>query len=352
MVKNLDYFKWSISGILNSKELLTISLREDNLRIVCKHYTRFDNLKILLFNGCWSPNIGNAFVNIGIEHIIKNTIPECEIYYSADVSNSWFFSIADDKGEYTNNAFNISKYIDVDLVVWGGMMLTKECIDSAGDIFLSFSKRNIPIIFVGAGADKYDHEEQEYVSDFFKEIELIGIITRDDDTYNMYAKYAFLKDKISKGIDAAFFIAESNVPKLNIPKYDIECFDRISHPFIDHEDNSVIYTHHDCYGKLPEIYINKGNTLISELPYDYLALYKNVHCTYAERVHACIASLAFGNYAQLFSKTPRASLFNKIICGEWKNLLEKPLKVDQNKLIHEKKNMLYNFKSMYKLLAE
>lgn len=82
-------------------------------------------MKVLILNGCWTPNIGNAFVNLGTEQIVKKVFGECEILYSADVANKWFFDLVTDDRSVMKNSFNISKYIDVDLVVWGGDDINK-----------------------------------------------------------------------------------------------------------------------------------------------------------------------------------------------------------------------------------
>lgn len=205
-------------------------------------------MKILIYNGCWSPNIGNAFVNLGIERIIRRAFPDATIYFSEDVSSRWLFYSYTADGAYKNNSFNISNYLDVDLVVWGGMILTREFVDSAGDILLHFSKNKVPVMLLGAGADRYDDEETDYVAKYLEKFELLSIITRDDDTYNMFSKYSFLEWKLAKGIDAAFFLSELDVPELQGLCYDVECFDRIITPYIDHKGTQVIYTHHNFDG--------------------------------------------------------------------------------------------------------
>lgn len=304
-------------------------------------------MKILILNGCWSPNIGNAFVNLGTKQIIRRAFEKCEIIYSADVANKWFFGLCGEGEQYSNNSFNISKYMDVDLVVWGGMILTEYNFKLAQSIFLEFSSREIPILFLGAGADEYSNAEAEYVANCLQKLKYVGIITRDTNTYEMFSKYKWLKPKIKQGIDSAFFVDGCDIPQLNIEKYDVECFDRIVSPYIDHKGKKIIYTHHDCFGKLPTRYINQKDTVISELPYDYLTIYKNVDVTYAERVHACIATLAFGNKAMLYSQTIRAKLFDRVLDNGTAKIQQEPVSVDKNKLNTEKEYMIKNVKTFY-----
>lgn len=309
-------------------------------------------MKVLILNGCWSPNIGNAFVNLGTEQIIRKAFGKCEIIYSADVANKWFFGLCGEEGQYSNNSFNISKYIaDIDLVVWGGMILTEYNFKLAQEIFMEFDNREIPILFLGAGADEYSDVEAEYVANCLQKLKYVGIITRDTNTYEMFSKYEGLKQKIQEGIDAAFFVDYCDIPRLNIEKYDVECFDRIVTPYIDHKGKRILYTHHDCFGKLPTRYINQKDTIISELPYDYLTIYKNVDVTYAERVHACIATLAFGNKAMLYSQTIRAKLFDKVLDNGTAKIQKSPVSADKIKLNTEKERMIKNVNKFYNTFA-
>jgi Predicted Fe-S oxidoreductases len=307
-------------------------------------------MKILLFNGCWTPNIGNAFVNIGMEMLLKKAFPDCEIYYSADTNNKWMFSASINDNRYVGNSLNISSYMQVDLAVWGGMMLTKEFIDTAGDVFQSLTQRGIPIMLLGAGCDKYDKEEATLVSEYLKGLNIAGIITRDNDTFDLFCNYNFLKDKLVKGIDCGFFLSEYHALKLDIEPFDVECFDRIPAPYIEHSGKKVIFTHHECFGKLPVMFINKPDTLVSELPYDYISLYANVDTVYAERVHACIAALAFGKKAMLFSDTNRASLFSCVLPDGCTitELKSRPVDLDINKLHLKEQQMIDSIIELWK----
>lgn len=303
-------------------------------------------MKVLIWNGCWTPNIGNAFVNLGIEQIVRQAFPGCEVVYSADIANKWFFEVSSGCVEIAENSFCISAYLDADLAVWGGMMLTKP-IQLAMKAFLALSEREIPILFLGAGADEYTREEADCVAGCLKQLKYVAVITRDDATYELYSKYDFLKWRFARGIDAAFFTADMEVPELSIGSYDVECFDRIVAPSIAHQGKRVIYAHHDCYGNMPVRYTTQKHTLVSELPYDYLALYKNVDTTYAERVHACIASLAFGNRAKLYTDTKRAALFDKVLSHGTRRIKKEAVRADQELLSLEKQHMVENTKTFY-----
>ena len=305
-------------------------------------------MNVLILNGCWAPNIGNAFVNLGLEGIIKKLYPRANVIYSAELNNSWYFSLT--TPEMVKNNFPITNYYpDIDLAIWGGMMLTKEFIDSGGKTFENLSANNVPILLIGAGGDKYDEEEKTAVLEFFKGLKNYSIITRDELTYNLY-KDTELFDKLDRGIDCAFFLPEIvKPPEMNYGEFDVECFDRIEVPEIDHEERKIVITHHEAYGKLPLGYINQPNTLLSELPYDYINLYANANSVFTERVHACIVALAYGNKAILYSKTPRKSLFKEVF-GYDVDMQEKLQSLDMKKFREKKRTVLKTVKKKIKEL--
>ena len=77
----------------------------------------------------------------------------------------------------------------------------------------------------------------------------------------------------------------------------------------------------------------RHNVICSDFPYDYLCLYKNVRETYTDRVHACIPTLAFGNKAQIFSDSPRISLFENVNI-DIQELKGHPMSIDLEALRH------------------
>ena len=62
----------------------------------------------------------------------------------------------------------------------------------------------------------------------------------------------------------------------------------------------------------------------------------NTKETHTDRVHACIPTLSLGNYAQLYSDSPRIALFENAGL-DIDELKSKPTKIDQEKL-----NLLQN----------
>jgi hypothetical protein len=278
------------------------------------------NLNVALYTGSWPQNIGNAFFDLGLEAIIKLALPSANIFYTGGAVH-WMFNYSQNikklpfisnRKKQSENSVEIAQFAEVDIVVVPGMCIAKEFVDNNGKTFLELAKRKIPVVFVGAGALEYTDNEALYYAKFLNKFYKYAIITRDSDTFNILNKNGI--KNIWEGIDCAWFLPEKyTCPKLSIPKFNIMNFDSTEEPTdINHKNCLVLRTHHDCWGPLPKRYTDKENTLISDVPFDYLTLYANVNETYSDRVHACIATLTYGNKARLFSKTQRRSLFKKL----------------------------------------
>ena len=284
------------------------------------------NVKIGLYIGSWPQNIGNAFFDLGAKAILQQAIPEATFYPMGGAVH-WMFMASNKhhngriknrandvfkiKPQYPDNSLEIGQFAEVDLIVFAGMSMCREFVENNGRTFIEASKRGVATLGLGAGGALYNEDEANVFSEFLGNLNRSAIITRDDDTFDLFS--GRIKNMWS-GIDCAFFLPDYYTPpRLALPSYDVENFDYVDeHPKIDHGGRKVIYTHHDLWGPLPQRYIRKPDTLVSDVPEDYLTLYSQVTETYADRVHACVASLAYGNRAKLYSETPRKSLFYKV----------------------------------------
>ncbi|GAB4330444.1 MAG: hypothetical protein Kow0069_38060 [Promethearchaeota archaeon] len=167
-----------------------------------------------------------------------------------------------------------------------------------------------------------------------KKFPLYGLISRDSYTH---MKYSDLSKFSYDGLDSATFISNSFEPSpIELPPFDIETFDSISPRRVNHGDRLVIRTHHSCWPlNLKDRYFLKPNTLISDLPGDYLSLLARVHTIFSDRIHACIPALAFGNKAQLFLKErdKRLLLFQRMGVPD---IYKRPVRADTSWLEGEK----------------
>lgn len=313
-------------------------------------------IEILHNGGGWITNIGNAFLDIGSMQSLRDACPDATIYLTS-VLNRWVSYHVNigvwgriiKKPVSLTNVFNLQDYAKVDYVVQSGAFLSKHWFDLHGQVILDLTKKGCKLIINGGGmADSsYSEEEIEKTRAYLKRIKPYIFISRDKESFESFkdlAEYPY------NGIDCAFFVSEGYKPlQLDLHPYVILNFDNGPEPPLEElkieEDKYIIRTHHSFwhnfafrdYLKMKEKYYETENTMISELPYDYLNLYANTNVTYSDRVHACVGTLAYGNPARLFSRTPRSHLFERVGASK---ITEKVIKLNMNKIEKEKQKQI------------
>lgn len=282
-------------------------------------------MNIGLYVGSWPQNIGNAFFDLGSEAIVRRAIVDSKCYYTGGAVH-WTFSESRSqrfgklasklvrkfgRNSSPTNSMEIAQFVETDILVFAGMSLCEEFIHNNGITIRAAAARGIPILGLGVGASTYSARESRAVTEFLNHIPRAAFITRDEDTFRMLTG---VSHPVLSGIDCAFFLPEAfEPPKLDLAEFDVETFDeRGQTPKVEHGGRLVIRTHHDLWGPLPRRYMKHANTLVSDVPQDYLTIYSQAHTTFSDRVHACVATLAYGGRAQLFSNTPRRALFDQV----------------------------------------
>jgi hypothetical protein len=317
----------------------------------------YSTIKILYYGACWPTNIGNAFIDYGSIYTIKTAAPEAKVFFASELPR-WLYKI---HREDMDKSIDLAEQMDIDFVVISGMTLCDELIETEGPILTRLSKRGVRIVFNGCGGATYKKKEVDNFTRFLENIKLSGFISRDEVSYNNY------KDCCSRswnGIDCAFFLSEAFSPASLIIKDYVVCnFDAMEEPKIGNT-KKIIRTHHSCFQNFPNtitnmetiltigtrkpfmkivkhnannIYFKHKDTLMSDIPDDYLNLYANAYAVYSDRVHACIGALSFDNLARLYSTSPRARLFERVGLGK---IREKLVKSDRNKLNIEKEKQI------------
>lgn len=299
-------------------------------------------MKIGFYAGSWPQNIGNAFFDLGAEATLKAAFPDAEFYRTGGAVH-WMFnnSAKTQKNRYirkltdtftrvkpNGNSIEIAEIAELDLLVFAGMSVCSEFAFNNGKSLLAASKNGTAILGLGVGASKYTDEDVRPFSELFTRIGKYVLITRDDDSYRLINSFGM---QGHKGIDSAFFLPDYyKAPHVRLGSFDVVTFDSGKCPkYVLESAVNPIFTHHDLWGPLPRKYITKPKSLVSDVPEDYLTLYANCRVTYSDRVHACIASLAYGNQARLYSDTPRKSLFEKLGLS---NICNDKVSVDSEKL--------------------
>jgi hypothetical protein len=239
------------------------------------------------------------------------------------------------------NSLEIASLGRFDLLIFAGMSMTTEFVRNNGRTILDANRNGASILGLGTGAASYSEKETLTFSKFFNSLENSAIITRDSDTYKNFSSFI---PNIYPGIDSAFFLPDYFTPaELSIKNFDVFVFDNMKKPKELVDTETTIYTHHNMWGPLPRKYTRTPNTLVSDVPEDYLNIYANCNSVYSDRVHACVASLAYGNAAKLFTKSPRKALFREVGAEE---IGEKLITLDQRKLQQIKYAHLQNVQTV------
>lgn len=333
--------------------------------------------KITQYCTYWPTNIGNAFIDLGSIQSLKAAALDSSIYsvsgFPRILFEDRFRSISNKilemairspltkfskllgpyittrvereilkKGTYTKknksleNCFNLGRFMKSDFAIFSGVILDDFFIKLFNSTIFDLKKKNVKIIFNSAGGSAYSKNEVSIVRKFLKKIRPYGLISRDETAFKNYQDLA---EHSYDGIDCAFFINDYfTPPKLELPEYVILNFDKQPEPKLNISNKLIIRTHHrtsSCMStrKIPRSHFTKPNTLISDLPDDYLVLYSNTAATFSDRVHACVATLSFGQPARLFFRTKRALLFNKVGVNTIDNRLTYPstVKIEKEK---------------------
>ncbi|MEE2729672.1 MAG: polysaccharide pyruvyl transferase family protein [Pseudomonadota bacterium] len=336
--------------------------------------------KAAVVSGFWAQNIGNAFFNIGGKWILEQVFGENQVQFFQDAPAYRTF-YPKHKGNPVKWA-NLIKDLDVEYLVLQGPMLTTTVSQIWAETLLEHRKRGVKLILLGCGLFKYTKEEISSARSFVETFKPSLVSTRDSVTYRS------IKDLVPvmyDGIDSAFFAPRTFKPLSFIGQpYYVFNFDRYPEPTIKIEatdnPNDASFMHDDMAWhlqtpKLQSILSHKGkihaylghlldfrklpielglrriirtehrymphmthkiyqhpNSVVSDEAFTYLSIYANSTLTLADRVHACVATLAYGNPAMLFTPSKRQSLFDRLGLESIRN---KPTQLDPTYLKEE-----------------
>jgi hypothetical protein len=332
---------------------------------------------VAYIGGFLTTNIGNAFYDEGILYALKSNLPNYQIYYIADQPENYWLQTNKEK----RNKFNYLDKINVDYIVIAGPLFTKRFPDMWLDTLKKLQSKGTKIVFLSAGFTLYDNEEIQLTKNLLETIQPHAISTRDRHTFNIVKNHT---QNCHDGICFAFYISDYFKPySFSNNPYVILTFDNMPEPHFNTIDNTATtktntflfknkkweYTY-SSFNVLDKILIrfhiysgftnesfgtheiirptnslvkrnifNKEKTFASDVFTDYLNLISHSACIFSDRVHTCVAGLALGKPAMLFSNTPRAKLLDRVGAKEIKT---KPVTLDSS-LISEEKIRLSNF---------
>jgi len=297
---------------------------------------------VLYYGGGWPNNIGNAFIDLGANYLLRQIFPLGTIGFASEAPRWFFEKWCKGRGQHGTrspsahlskrffpwfngykgqpklhssladpaNALDIGAVACADIIVIAGMAMCQEFVEINGPSIRAQVQSGTPLLLLGTGGLTYDDRERIVFSDFMREMKPVVFVSRDRVAYEAYADLAqYSKD----GVDCGFFVANKFLPfPLKLPPYIVFCFDMSDEPHMDAGDKVVIRAHHDCWDQVPDWQLVKPQTLISDLPTDYLSLYANADEVHSDRVHACVAALSYGRRARFYGNTPRANLFHSV----------------------------------------
>lgn len=347
-------------------------------------------MKVAYSTGFWSTNIGNGFFSLGVEYVLKKLLGAENVTLVSDLQT---YTNAYGKRYYIHsNQLEFYTSLDVDYIVLAGPVLSKYFIPLWKDILLALQKRGIGYMLLSAGVMKLNATEEAKLVAFLKECPPYVLTSRDSSVYKRFSEYA---THSYDGICFSFFAPDYYSPcsMSSVEPYIALNFDKINEPMIWLDKNSslkpdqefelfnnhfkvkhakatkiamktdrftdaliyatsflpapkrpdnleefrIIRTDHRFHPHFRRKIYRYNNSFCADLPFSYINIYANAACTFSDRIHACAVTLAFGNYAMLFSKTDRLGLLDRVGA---ESIRKEPIKIDLNLLSKEKKALL------------
>ena len=315
------------------------------------HSPHSSPLRILYYGGAWPTNIGNAFIDYGALGLLRLAAPDAHVAFASEAPR-WFFRHLQEPtsrlsrllrwcltcrvrrirvrrgvrqtqsgvggpghrrrgadGKDMGRALDVAAVSACDVVVFAGMAMCREFVQVNGPPLLALARRGVRVLLLGTGAQAYTEEESDEFGRFLTQLRPVGFVSRDDRSYDQFASFV---PNAMRCIDCGFFVPETYKPlAVTIPPFIVATFDSVPEPSLEMRGRRLVRCHHSCWGPVPRAHL-KGDTLISDIPEDYLTLYASAEEVHSDRVHACVAALAYGRAARLYNATPRGSLFEAV----------------------------------------
>jgi polysaccharide pyruvyl transferase WcaK-like protein len=343
--------------------------------------------RVALVSGFWGQNIGNAFFNIGGKWILEQIFGQGKVEFIQDQPGGRTFHNAEEGNP--KNDVGFLQYLDIDYIVMQGPLLTETAAQLWAPTLAALTSRGTKVILLGAAFFKFREREYASARNFLKRFPPALISTRDSRSYDILKSFE-LGVPLYDGLDSAFFAPKVYTPfKTTGVDYYAFNFDRYPEPTIVLGNNTVqadarfeadgatwnlqtpktasrlahrskvqAYLGHaldrrqlpsELNGRMiirPEHRFNPHmsykiyqhpNAVAADEPWTYFTVYANARLTLADRVHACVITLAYGKPAMLFTPSPRAAIFGRIGCGD---IRSRPVSADLEHLEDERQKEL------------
>lgn len=340
-------------------------------------------MKVGLVYGFWGQNIGNAFFNLGAEHLLAKA--GHEVFPVQDHPAYWTFR-DESKGSYERR-YHFLEQLDVDVLILQGPLFTRNFGNIWIDTLRQLAAKGVKWAVLSGGFRSYSSEEVAVMREVVEQVPPLFVSTRDEDSFDML-KTSGAADHtvIRNGICSAFFLPHAyQPPKLREPIISF-CFDHFLEPTLvpdrsgmvtmgsenyrtefpkrlnkiasrtkghayfaqiadrrsvptEIQGLKVVRPEHRTNPHLPFKIYQRPNAIASDEPYTYLTVYANTEATLSDRVHACVATLAYGGAAHLWNPTTkRKALFDAARVGD---VVNSTVKIDQDFLAEQHTDVIH-----------
>lgn len=278
------------------------------------------DLRILYYGAGWPTNIGNAFLDLGAMELLREAAPEARIGFASEMPRFFLQRRRRWKERYglektpadrgMDRALDMAAVSECDVVAFAGMAMCADFIDINGPSILALARRNVAVLLLGTGGRDYDDQERQVYRRFLTQLNVLAFVARDSRSFDLFGPDCATS---YNGIDCAFFLPEAYQPfETSFDPYVVAAFDTSTQPPLDLRGRRLVHAHHRLINPTPVEDSWPADTLLSDIPHDYLTLYANAEEVHSDRVHACVAALAYGRHARLYHGTPRGSLFEAV----------------------------------------
>lgn len=340
---------------------------------------------VALVYGFWGQNIGNAFFNVGGDWILNEVVGD-DVHVARIQDQPGYRTFHPQAKGNPPRDLGLLSRIRPDAVVLQGPMLTDTFRALWEPAFRAYAAAGIPVVLLGAALFRFSEEEQAAAAAFLREYPPAIFSSRDHDSYEFVAGLG-LPTACYDGIDSAFFVprAVHNVPMVDEPYFTFT-FDRFPEPSVvlgddaaapsdsrsfEFEDTTftlseppvqrvaskagkwqayfghvvdrrslpaeilgrtIVRPEHRHTPHMTRKIYQHPNAVVSDEPYTYFTLYGATDLTLSDRVHACVATLAFDGPAMLFTPSPRARLFDRL---DLSDIRDRPVRLAPERLAAE-----------------
>lgn len=306
--------------------------------------------RIALATGYISQNVGNGFFELGAAALLERAVGRENLFFVQDVPANW--TLWRKSNGVQQNWWNVISRLDVDAFVFQGPTLTGTFETIWDEVLGSLRRANIEPIMLSIGFSKFTQFERDQAVRMIRKHGVSTIFTRDERTFD----YLEPVGATYSGIDSAFFVPWAySPPKITGGPFLLSCFEAtpepldLIHRIVGENAESALQTprrsgvfskrHSSAYASQllrrsarttsigpfevvrpvhrtnPPIHarmFKDANSIATDEPFTYLNLYANTAFTVTDRVHAAVATIAYGNKAMLLSETPRRSLLERV----------------------------------------